>query len=109
MPITLIGEFEVSYHPDATPALILHHLIRGYDAVVLNADEVVVLRELLSVVQKRIREVGHYRLILGAGGDLTFYTASGQRSAYLTADQMRVLARLIGATPPHLTEAEVHQ
>lgn len=101
MQIALIGEFEAAYHPDATPALVLHHLIRGYDAVMLNADEVAVLRDLLSSVQKRIRELGAYRLILGAGGDLTFYTASGQRSAYLNADQMRQLARLIGATPPH--------
>ncbi|WP_298820007.1 hypothetical protein [Chloroflexus sp.] len=107
MQITLIGEFEVSYHPEATPALILHHLIRGYDAVVLDADEVAVLRELLGVMQKRIRELGSYRLILGAGGDLTFYTATGQRSAYLTADQMRLLARVIGATPPQ--PAEVYQ
>lgn len=107
MQITLIGEFEAAYHPEATPALILHHLIRGYDAVVLNADEVAVLRELLGAVQKRIRELGSYRLILGAGGDLTFYTATGQRSAYLTADQMRQLARLIGASPPQ--PAEVHQ
>ncbi len=100
MQITLIGEFEVAYHPAATPALVLHHLIRGYDAVVLNADEVAMLRELLSAVQKRIRDIGDYRLILGAGGDLTFYTATGQRSAYLTADHMRQLARLIGANPP---------
>ncbi|MCS6889040.1 hypothetical protein [Chloroflexus sp.] len=107
MQITLIGEFEAAYHPEATPALILHHLIRGYDAVVLNADEVAILRDLLGAVQKRIRELGGYRLILGASGDLAFYTATGQRSAYLTADQMRQLARLIGATPPQ--PAEVHQ
>ncbi|MEF3275749.1 MAG: hypothetical protein K6356_15375 [Chloroflexus sp.] len=107
MQIKLIGEFEVAYHPEATPALILHHLIRGYDAVVLNADEVAMLRELLGTVQKRIREVGNYRLILGAGGDLTFYTTTGQRSAYLNADQMRHLARLIGANPPQ--PAEIHQ
>jgi hypothetical protein len=76
---------------------VLHHLVRGYDAVVLDAAATVELRELLAVHQKRIRPLAGYNAILGAGGDLTLYTGSGQRACYLNSDQAARLARLIAA------------
>lgn len=97
MQFDLIGEYEATYTPGGSPALVLHHLVRGYDAVVLDAAATAELRELLAVRQKRIRPLAGYSAILGAGGDLTLYTASGQRACYLNEDQAARLARLIVA------------
>ena len=95
MQIDLIGEYEATYTPGATPTLVLHHLVRGHDAVALDEAATAELRELLAVHQKRIRPLAGYNAILGAGGDLTFYTAAGQRACYLNGDQAARLARLI--------------
>lgn len=95
MQIAIIGEYEVTYAGGADPALVVHHVVRGYDVVRLGPEEADVLRELLSVDQKRIRELGGYRVILGAGGDLTIYDGAGRRACYLNGDQGAQLARLL--------------
>lgn len=96
MQIDLIAEYEVTYRPDGDPALSLFHVVRGHEAARLGPAEVGELRELLAVAQKRIRNLGPYQIILGAGGDLTLYGPGGQRACYLNPDQARRLARLIG-------------
>jgi hypothetical protein len=93
--IELIGEYEVTVTLGGAPALVIHHVIRGHDVAALGADDAAELRELLTTQQKRIRELGGYRLLLGGGGDLTLYTASGARACYLTADQAAALGRLL--------------
>ncbi len=95
MQIELIGDYEATLTPGAEPTLVLHHLVRGHDVVALGEAAVAELRELLAVSQKRIRELGGYNAILGAGGDLTLYTATGQRACYLNGDQAARLARLL--------------
>ncbi len=97
MNIELIAEYEVSYRPEGEPALSLFHVVRGHEVARLGPAEVAELRELLSTVQKRIRSLGPYQLILGAGGDLSLYAANGARACYLNPDQARKLARMIGA------------
>lgn len=95
MQVALIGEYEVTWQAGGAPALVLHHVVRGYDAVALGADATAELRELLAVRQKRIRELGGYRVLLGAGGDLTFYDQAGRRACYLGGDDAGRLARLL--------------
>lgn len=95
MDPVIIGEYEVAHRPGASPALVIHHVVRGYDAVALGASECAGLRELLAVEQKRIRELGGYRVLLGASGDLTMYDQAGRRACYLTPDQAARLARLL--------------
>jgi hypothetical protein len=95
MQIALIGDYEVTYREGGDPSLVVHQVVRGYDAVRLGAPEVAALRELLAVQQKRIRELGGYRVILGAGGDLTIYDQLGRRACYLNGDQTGQLARLV--------------
>lgn len=96
MQIDLIAEYEVTFQPAAEPALALFHVVRSREVVRLTAAEVAELRELLAVEQKRIRSLGSYQLLLGAGGDLSFSLANGQRACYLNADQVQKLVRLIG-------------
>lgn len=96
MQTELIGDYEATFTPGGAPALVLHHLVRGADVVRLGDGELQSLRELLATSQKRIRELGSYRVILGAAGDLTFYDAAGRRACYLTGDQGARLARLLG-------------
>ena len=96
MQVAIIGEYEVTSAAGTDPALVMHHVVRGYDAVRLGPDEAAALRELLGVAQKRIRELGGYRVILGAGGDLTLYDGAGRRACYLNGDQAAQLARLLG-------------
>jgi hypothetical protein len=95
MQFDLIGEYEVTVTPGGAPALVVHHVIRGHDVAALGAADAAALRELLGVSQKRIRELGGYRLIFGGGGDLTVYTAAGARACYFTADQAARLAGLL--------------
>lgn len=95
MQVVMIGEYEFTYQAGAEPALVVHHLIRGYDAVILDAAAAAELRELVAVQQKRIRELGGYRVILGASGDLTVYDQHGRRACYLTGEQSPQLARLL--------------
>lgn len=95
MDPVIIGEYEVTHRQGCAPALVIHHVVRGYDAVALAASECGALRELLAVQQKRIRELGGYRVLLGAGGDLTVYDQAGRRACYLTPDQCARLARLL--------------
>jgi hypothetical protein len=95
MQIELIGDYEATCTPGASPTLVLHHLVRGYDAVVLDADATAELAELLATQQKRIRPLASYNAILGTGGDLTLYTASGQRACYLNGDQAARLGGLL--------------
>jgi hypothetical protein len=95
MQVVMIGEYEFTYQAGAEPALVVHHLVRGYDAVTLDAAATTELRELVAVSQKRIRELGGYRVILGAGGDLTIYDQHGRRACYLTPDQGVQLSRLL--------------
>lgn len=93
--LTLIGEYEVSYDPDGEPALVIHHLIRGYDVLRMDAAAAAALGELLGDEQKRIRGVGGYQLIFGAGGDLACYAPNGQRACYFNAGQAAQLAALL--------------
>lgn len=95
MQVALIGEYEVTYQAGGAPALVLHHVVRGYDALALGADDTAALHALLAVRQKRIRELGGYRVLLGAGGDLTVYDQAGQRACYLSGDDADRLARLL--------------
>jgi hypothetical protein len=97
MPIELIAEYEVTYRAEGEPALTFYHVVRGHDVARLAAAETAELRELLAVTQKRIRSLGAFQLILGAGGDLSLYTADGRRACYLNPDQVTHLARLIAA------------
>ena len=55
MQITLIGEYEVTLQPDAEPALVLHHLIRGHDVVRLPSIEARAVAGWLSDPVRRIR------------------------------------------------------
>lgn len=98
MEITIIGEYEITYTPSHEPALVIHHVVRGYDAAVLDAAAVAALRDMLSIQQKRIRNLANYQVIFGSGGDMTLYTASNQRTVYLNAEQTARLAALIGMT-----------
>ena len=91
----LLGDYEVSYAPADQPALIMHHLIRGYDAVRLDAAAARELGLLLRVNQKRIRELGGYQVICGAAGDLTIYGPGGQRACYVNSAQTSILAQLL--------------
>ncbi|MFV9506095.1 MAG: hypothetical protein AB4911_16210 [Oscillochloridaceae bacterium umkhey_bin13] len=95
MSITIIGEFEISHDPANEPALVIHHLIRGYDAVQLDAATTTELADLLTVQQKRIRELGGYRVLFGAGGDVVFYAPNGQRACYFVPDQAAHLMRVL--------------
>lgn len=95
MQIAIIGDYEVTYSAGGEPALVIHHVVRGYDAVTLGAAEAAELGALLAVRQKRIRELGGYRLLLGAGGDMSFYDQWGRRACYLTEGQGERLARLL--------------
>lgn len=97
MQLELIGEYEITYTPGGQPALVIHHLIRGHDVAALGAADSAELGDLLAVSQKRIRELGGYRVLFGDAGDLTLYTASGARACYLNADQAARLARLLGS------------
>ncbi|NWF80231.1 MAG: hypothetical protein HXY37_09315 [Chloroflexi bacterium] len=98
MQIVIIGEYEVSYDAAGEPALIIHHVVRGYDAAGFDAATAAELGALLAVRQKRIRELGSYRAVFGAGGDVTLYTATNQRAVYLTSEQAARLATLLTAT-----------
>jgi len=95
--IEIIGEYEATCTPGGDPALVLHHVVRGYDAATLSPDVAAELRELLAVKQKRIRSLGPYQAIFGAEGDFALYQANGRRACYLTADQAAKLARLLSA------------
>jgi hypothetical protein len=95
MQITVIGEYEITHQSAAEPALVIHHVIRGYDVVHLAAEQCAELAQLLTVRQKRIRTLGTYQLILGEGGDLAFYTNTGQRACYLNPDQAAALGRFL--------------
>lgn len=95
MQITVIGEYELTHQPAAEPALVIHHVIRGYDVVHLPAADVAELAALLGVRQKRIRTLSTYQLIFGDGGDLTFYTTAGQRACYFNADQAAALGSFL--------------
>ena len=95
MQVELIGDYEATFTPGTEPSLVLHHLVRGHDVVTLGEAAVAELCQLLAVRQKRIRELGGYNAILGAGGDLTLYTPAGQRACYLNSDQAARLARLL--------------
>lgn len=97
MRIELIGDYEVTVSPGGAPALVIHHVVRGADVVALGAADAMELRELLATQQKRIRELGGYRLILGGSGDITLYAASGARACYLSADQAAALRKMLGA------------
>jgi hypothetical protein len=96
MQISIIGEYELTRQP-TDPALVIHHVIRGYDVVHLIADHCTELAALISTQQKRIRTLGNYQLLLGDGGDLTIYTAQGQRACYFNPDQVQVLRRFLAA------------
>ena len=91
----LLGDYEISYAPADRPVLIMHHLIRGYDAVRLDAAAASELGVLLRTNQKRIRELGGYQVMCGAAGDLTLYGPGGQRACYFTPDQTSRLAQLL--------------
>lgn len=93
--VTVIATFEVSYEPTAAPALVMHHLIQGYDTVRMDAATAAELGALLTIQQKRIRELGGYRALFGASGDLALYAPNGQRACYLNADQTAQLARVL--------------
>jgi hypothetical protein len=95
--IELIGDYEATYEPGGEPALVLHHVVQGFDAARLSAAEAAELRELLAFSQKRIRTLGSYQAIFGAEGDFALYAAGGRRACYLTAEQAARLARLLGA------------
>jgi hypothetical protein len=95
MQITVIAEYEITRQPAAEPALVIHHVIRGYDVVHLDAAQLAELAELLTVQQKRIRTLGEYQLILGEGGDLTFYSGPGRRACYLNPDQATALGKFL--------------
>jgi hypothetical protein len=97
MQIELVGEYEVTVVPGGEPALVIHHVIRGYDVVALGAADTAELGALLAVHQKRIRELGGYRVLLGAGGDVTLYAPTGARACYLNPEQAAQVARLIAA------------
>lgn len=99
MQIAIIGEYEVTSTPGAEPALVIHHVVRGYDAVTLGAADSAELRDLLAVQQKRIRDLGGYRLLLGAAGDVTLYDQAGRRACYLTPEQGERLAALLTPAP----------
>ncbi|NTW02198.1 MAG: hypothetical protein HGA19_13095 [Oscillochloris sp.] len=96
MQFDLIGEYEVTYRREGEPALSFFHVVRDREVAQLATLAVAELRELLATDQKRIRSLGGYQIILGAGGDLSIYATSGQRTCYLNADQARKLARMIG-------------
>ncbi len=96
MQITLIAEYEITYQTQGEPALSIFHLVRGREVVRLTASEVAELRTLLAVTEKRIRSLGHYQLLLGAAGDLTFHSPNGQRACYLSADHVPSLVRMLG-------------
>ncbi len=91
----LLGDYEIHYAPTDQFALIMHHLIRGYDAVRLDAAAANELGVLLHTNQKRIRELGGYQVMCGAAGDLTLYGPGGQRACYFTPDQTLILAQLL--------------
>ncbi|NJN17450.1 MAG: hypothetical protein HC822_14845 [Oscillochloris sp.] len=96
MQIALIGEFEFTYQPGRSPALTIHHVVRGYDVLTLDQAATAELAALLQVTQKRIRSLpGAGQAIFGAGGDVTLFNAAGQRVCYLNADQAAKLSRLI--------------
>lgn len=99
MSIALIGDYEVTWDPNSEPALVIHHVVRGYDAAVFDAETAMLLRDLLATQQKRIRTLGAYQAIFGAGGDLALYTSTHRRAAYFTNDQAARLAALLGSTP----------
>ena len=94
MEIELIGEFEITYDAQ-TQDLVFHHVIRGFDVAQFQGDAITELRDLLQISQKRIRNLANYQLLLGAGGDMTIYTNTGQRACYLNADQTALLARIL--------------
>ncbi|RRR69325.1 MAG: hypothetical protein EI684_16055 [Candidatus Viridilinea halotolerans] len=94
--VVIIGEYEITYAPDQHPALSIHHVVRGYDLVRLEASAVAALGTLLAVQQKRIRELDGFQVICGAAGDLSLYGPQGQR-AYFTADQVNQLAQLLAS------------
>ncbi|NTU80994.1 MAG: hypothetical protein HGA45_16705 [Chloroflexales bacterium] len=96
MSIAIIGDYEITYSDGGAPALVIHHVVRGYDAVTLDGAAAAELRELLATSQKRIRDLGGYRAILGASGDIALYAPAGQRACYLTPEQAARLARLLG-------------
>lgn len=98
MEITIIGEYEITYTPEREPVLVIHHVVRGHDAAVFDGVAVATLRDMLSIQQKRIRNLGNYQAIFGSGGDMTLYTASNQRAVYLNAEQTARLAALLGVT-----------
>lgn len=98
MQIVIIGEYEVSYDAAGAPALVIHHVVRGYDVAVFDAATAGELGALLAIRQKRIRELGGYRVVFGGGGDVTLYTAANQRAVYLTSEQAARLAALLTAT-----------
>jgi len=98
--VTIIGEYEITCSADHEPALVIHHVVRGYDAVVLDAAAVATLRELLAVQQKRIRPLGQYQAVFGAGGDMTVYTVANQRAVYLNSEQTARLAALLRGKEP---------
>jgi hypothetical protein len=95
MKIEIIGDYEATYAPGGEPALLLHHVVQGFDAAALGAGEAAALRELLAVRQKRIRALGPYQAIFGAEGDFALYAAGGRRACYLTVEQAARLARLL--------------
>ncbi len=91
----IIGDYEVTYTPELEPALVIHQVVRGIDAAQFDAQTATELGALLAVQQKRIRELGGYRLLLGAAGDLALYRLDGRRTCYLNPDQASQLARLL--------------
>jgi hypothetical protein len=95
--IEIIGDYEATYAPGGEPALVLHHVVQGFDAARLSASEALELRELLAVSQKRIRTLGAYQAIFGAEGDFALYAAGGRRACYLTTAQAARLATLLAA------------
>ena len=89
MDAAIIGGYELTRSRDGGPAsLVIHNVVQGYDAVSLDAAAAAELGELIAVQQKRIREIGGYRVILGGSGDLTIYDQLGRRACYLTGDQV---------------------
>lgn len=97
MQIELIGEYEVTVTPGGEPTLVMHHVVRGYNVVALSAGDADELAALLVTSQKRIRELGGYRVLLGGGGDLTLYAPNGARACYLNPDQSARLAHILAA------------
>ena len=93
--IEIIGDYEATYIPGGDPALVLHHVVQGFDAARLSAAEAGALRELLALSQKRIRTLGPYQAFLGAEGVFALYAAGGRRACYLTAGQAARLAGLL--------------